>query len=76
MERWAYDRWKTTPPAEPESVAFCANCEADLFDGGEYVHDLETGDWYCDTDCYFEKMRDNIVTEVIEAPKPPEREEY
>jgi hypothetical protein len=70
-ERWEYeyDRWKTTPPPEPESVRLCANCEGDLFEGGEYVRDLIDDEWYCDTDCYFEKMRENITTEVIEAPE-------
>jgi hypothetical protein len=69
-ERWEYeyDRWKTTPPPEPASVRLCAQCEADLFDGGEYVKDHNDGEWYCDTDCYFEKMRDNISTDVLEAP--------
>ncbi|PFP30214.1 hypothetical protein COJ96_05735 [Bacillus sp. AFS073361] len=73
-EPWEYefDRWKTTPPAEPASVRLCAHCEGDLFEGGEYVKDLVEGEWYCDTDCYFEKMRDNTTLAILEAERDEE----
>jgi hypothetical protein len=64
-----YDRWKTSPPLEPDVAGKCAKCEADLYEGCEYTYDALDGEYYCDSDCFFDKMRDNMTTKVIEAPE-------
>jgi hypothetical protein len=62
-----YDTWKTSPP-EPKAIAKCAYCGGDLYADGDYVHDRNENEWFCDTDCFLEKLRDagDLVTESIE----------
>jgi hypothetical protein len=62
-----YDTWKTSPP-EPKAIAKCAHCECDLYADGDYVHDRNENEWFCDTDCFLEKLRDagDLVTETID----------
>ena len=34
-----YDSWKTTPPDDPDPVAFCDNCDTPLYKGDSiYMH--------------------------------------
>lgn len=28
-----YDDWKTSPPEDPDPIAYCARCEAPLWEG-------------------------------------------
>lgn len=48
MDTWErdYDRWKTTPPDEVESVCKCAVCGKGLYVDEEY-YDLDDG-IYCE----------------------------
>lgn len=61
-----YDTWKTTPP-EPNIAGKCAGCDADLYAGCDYVKDRVDSEWYCDTDCYVERLREagDLASEVI-----------
>jgi len=38
---------------EPEVLAECAYCGAQLYSGDEVVRD-ECGEWFCDEACYFD----------------------
>jgi hypothetical protein len=62
-----YDTWKTSPP-EPKVVGRCHYCDGDLYADGDYVHDRNENEWFCDTDCFLEKLRDagDLVTETID----------
>lgn len=54
-------------PPEPHIAGKCAYCDADLYDGCEYVKCVNTGRYYCDESCYVEQQRNEgeLTTEVI-----------
>lgn len=64
-----YDRWLTTPP-EPDVIGECDSCGADFYAGCEYVLDTYSDEWFCDDNCYIEKLRyeGGLVTDVYEVP--------
>lgn len=41
----AYDRWKTTPPEEPDSILHCHECKCDIYPG-ERIYRLDD-EVYC-----------------------------
>lgn len=49
-----YDEWKTTPPAEPEPVAYCDICGEPMCEG-DYLTDIDGVKW-CD-ECLKENRR-------------------
>lgn len=49
-----YDDWKTTPPDDPEPVAYCDVCGDPIFEG-DYMTDI-LGEKWCD-DCLKEIRR-------------------
>ncbi|BCZ26395.1 hypothetical protein EUBC25_04820 [Claveliimonas bilis] len=49
-----YDDWKTTPPDDPEPVAYCDDCGHPLFEG-DGITDIFGYHW-CD-ECLADKRR-------------------
>ena len=50
---------------EPAIVGYCAYCEAPLYSGDEVVCD-ESGEWFCDRECYFDWLiREGLASVVI-----------
>ena len=43
-----YDRWKTTPPDEPQSIKTCTSCGGALYEG-DYLYTVD-GEELCE-DC-------------------------
>ena len=41
----AYDRWKTSPPEEPDSILHCFECKCDIYPG-EKIYRLDD-EVYC-----------------------------
>ena len=62
-----YDRWKTSPPPEPEVVGKCDYCRTELYVGCDYAHDRTEDEWFCDNDCFAQHKREigDLVTETI-----------
>jgi hypothetical protein len=63
----AHDRY--LQPPEPAVAGKCAKCDADLYVGGDYLRDRRELEWYCDADCYVERLRDNgdLADETLQA---------
>lgn len=61
-----YDTWKTSPP-EPRIVGKCARCDGELYANITYTHDRNEDEWFCDDECFVEKLReagDLVDTEI------------
>lgn len=61
----SYDRWKTTPPDEPESKCKCSYCGENLYEGDYYFKFYD--ELFCErcADEWIEEQK-QIVTEDME----------
>lgn len=59
-------RFNETEPEEPRTVAHCGQCGEPLHRGQEVIYDSRHGEYYCDTDCFREFIKANIIDEVYE----------
>ena len=50
---------------EPAVIAHCAYCGEPLYSGDKVVHD-ESGEWFCDEECYFDWLiREGLASVVV-----------
>ena len=55
MENLAgYDKWKTTPPDDPEAEHYCSRCGAPIYEG-DYLYAID-GEKLCE-DCLNDEYR-------------------
>lgn len=53
---------------EPEILAQCGYCDGPLHSGDEVVCD-ESGEWFCDEECYFHWLiREGLASVVVLSP--------